>query len=325
MFSSLIPAFRELRAPLAAGFLWLFTFYLAVAQRIPRLTETRGVAHDVAVLVTALGPAETIAATTFVAYLVGILWEAVTAPLVRRFIYPDLTFSSNIMVDGHQIFRDPPPVPILRQAILERLVRRFETDKVAASALAARVDYLQEAFERRGREGEGKSSLGTSGAEVLDAIARRAHDPYAVLIRYLVDVYSYESACRRELPQIPPRLLGVESEVWNVWDRLRAESDFRIAIAGPLAALAVVLSVRSSHYWLFFLGVAILLAYLGRKKGWEAGAMLAEVVGAGRVKCAALVVIDKGPLRWVTDFTWGGHLKREDAVKIPHDIGDAKS
>ena len=71
LLSSLLPGVRALRAPLAAGFVWLLALWLALEPVIPTSTPTTGIGASIARIE---GLAEAIgwlAMVTFVAYLVG--------------------------------------------------------------------------------------------------------------------------------------------------------------------------------------------------------------------------------------------------------------
>lgn len=78
MLASVLPGLRELRAPLAAGYLWLAFAWLIFRDDVPARSEATGIVGDVFELAQFAGPAATLAAVTFVAYLVGALSAAFT-------------------------------------------------------------------------------------------------------------------------------------------------------------------------------------------------------------------------------------------------------
>jgi uncharacterized membrane protein YvlD (DUF360 family) len=74
MFTSLLPGLRELRAPLAAGYLWLAAGWLYFAPQLPASVEdAQGVLRDVYRVVAAGDPVAVVAGLTFIAYLLGML------------------------------------------------------------------------------------------------------------------------------------------------------------------------------------------------------------------------------------------------------------
>jgi hypothetical protein len=74
MLLNLLPGLRDLRAPLAAGYLWLAAAWLYYAPRLPASTnEAQGILKDVYRVVSVSNPAMVAAGLTFVAYILGIL------------------------------------------------------------------------------------------------------------------------------------------------------------------------------------------------------------------------------------------------------------
>lgn len=83
MLASLLPGLRNLRAPLAAGFLWLTVIWVCVAPQIPEnFAATKGLEHDLYRLGSAAGKASIAAALVFGAYILGVIATA----LSRRFL-----------------------------------------------------------------------------------------------------------------------------------------------------------------------------------------------------------------------------------------------
>ena len=81
MLASLLPGVRELRAPLAAGYLWLVALWVAFAPRLSEITSTEGVYRDIYNLGRAVGRPAIVIASGFVAYLIGTLSVGVTTNL----------------------------------------------------------------------------------------------------------------------------------------------------------------------------------------------------------------------------------------------------
>jgi hypothetical protein len=83
--ASLLPGLRDLRAPLAAGYLWLLTVWLALAEHVPDRDEaTTGLFSSVYRLddlVTAIGLG---VALSFVAYVLGMLSQGLLIPPIGR-------------------------------------------------------------------------------------------------------------------------------------------------------------------------------------------------------------------------------------------------
>ncbi|MFC3455111.1 hypothetical protein [Amycolatopsis speibonae] len=67
MLSSLLPGLRELRAPIASGYVWLLGLWLAFRPGLPPAAQASGVYKDVLDLGTWAGKAAIFAAVTFAA------------------------------------------------------------------------------------------------------------------------------------------------------------------------------------------------------------------------------------------------------------------
>jgi hypothetical protein len=76
MLAQLLPGLREVRTPLACGYLWLLAAYFALYNPIPEPGHARGAVAAVYDLSALAGRPATLAAVTFAAYLVGILLTA---------------------------------------------------------------------------------------------------------------------------------------------------------------------------------------------------------------------------------------------------------
>ena len=100
MFAQLLPGLRELRAPLAAGYLWLLALWIALEPVIP--DESRGVLESLERFEQRAGPLSLAAALTFAAYLLGSLSAAV--PL-RRFTQQALKEATWNFVAGPEVLK----------------------------------------------------------------------------------------------------------------------------------------------------------------------------------------------------------------------------
>jgi hypothetical protein len=78
MLSSLLPGLREIRAPLAAGYVWLVVAWLLLHDRIDQGSSATGAVSALTEFRDAIGLGGVAAATTFVAYLLGALWEPIS-------------------------------------------------------------------------------------------------------------------------------------------------------------------------------------------------------------------------------------------------------
>ena len=77
MLASILPGLREIRAPLAAGYLWFVTAWLLLEDSIESGKGASGAVDALSRLSETAGPVAVGAAVTFVAYLAGALWEPI--------------------------------------------------------------------------------------------------------------------------------------------------------------------------------------------------------------------------------------------------------
>jgi hypothetical protein len=117
MFASLLPGLREVRTPLAAGYLWLVGAGLYFHDKIPARAHATGLwaqLHELSVIV-GIGP--TLAAVSFVAYLIGSIL-AIDIVVPTRFIlslgpkarraWHNSFISLGIPIAFAQVSGDPP-------------------------------------------------------------------------------------------------------------------------------------------------------------------------------------------------------------------------
>ncbi len=89
ILASLLPGIRDLRAPLAAGYLWLASLWVLWGRKQSGLDHDSGLAGDVYRLAKSAGPLATAVALSFAAYVIGVLWWALYAWVIgRAFHYP---------------------------------------------------------------------------------------------------------------------------------------------------------------------------------------------------------------------------------------------
>jgi hypothetical protein len=73
VLASLLPGLRDLRAPVAAGYIWLGIIWLAWGRHQNDLASSRGLAGDIYDLAHAAGPVAIGVALSFTAYILGVL------------------------------------------------------------------------------------------------------------------------------------------------------------------------------------------------------------------------------------------------------------
>jgi hypothetical protein len=275
VLASLLPGVRQLRAPLACGYLWLLSAWLLLADQIPRPGNAGGgILGDVYEIATVGGRSVILGAITFAAYLIGVLSVHVASltPALRGIPRGGGTR------DGSARSAAKPSGAgrvALRDAVLGQLTQRVATDEDLKTQLEHTGTYCgvtRDIDDREVRRG------------LLD-------------VRY--DVNYYVEDLEQDLSNMPLRLLADDEkrDVHGEFDRWRAEAEFRAAVVLPLIALVVVLAVRSSLWWLLTVAIPVLLSLEARQSARAAADILAEYVRACPSQSAALDKVREGPLR----------------------------
>jgi hypothetical protein len=308
MLSSLLPGLRELRAPFAAGVLWMLAAWIhwepfiptaADAEKMPGLASSfyrlHGVLPDVA-----LG-----AAAGFIAYLIGSLSEALLSDRLRALFRVSLATENQIL----------NPLTRLTVDALRRLARRTRTEIEAQLAPTGKsvADFL--AVEREAslrREGEGmwrralsriqSTELVQMFFDKLGAERRRQQRQRRLIMRHAA-APPPEAMPERELAELAildldvvttARLLGKDQELYSAIDRHRAEVEFRLGVIPPLFALFVTASLRLPQVWnsalvvSFGVAAAVGLYWDALKQQREANGLLVDAAAHRRVEFPSL-------------------------------------
>jgi hypothetical protein len=177
MLGPILPGLREVRGPLAAGFLWMLLAWLLAHEDV---AKAQGEVKGLVELGEKLNPAAVAAVASFVAYLVGSLSEDVFGRLLRLAIPPQQFkrtpgIPPDSLIGIHGLIQDPTT------AILDRATKstREEFEELTGAVRTAEMGRLE-----------------------------------------------------------------------NTADRLRAESDLRVAILPPLVVLLAYLSINEHAWWL---------------------------------------------------------------------------
>jgi len=248
--ANVLPGIRDLRAPLAAGYIWLLGLWLALEPTIPSRSQAGGVLGSVYELGDELSTVGLGIAASFVAYVVGALSTSLFA-----------TPSSGLR-QTTRLSRLLRLEPFSAQALdaLAALGRSTRTDLASILSMSGvDVDQLLDEIRvttrtptddswwagrvRRAVRARGAGNRGTPS---------RARGPGSATARDF-EAEQEERIARavtRDLDTIATtRLLGRDQDLYSAVDRLRAEMEFRRAIAPPLAFAALVIAGREGGIW----------------------------------------------------------------------------
>jgi hypothetical protein len=121
-----------------------------------------------------------------------------------------------------------------------------------------------------------------------------------ILLQVLIRTEAHLVSLRDDLRRVPARLVGKEQEIYERWDRLRAESEFRLSIALPLLVLSIVLSARLSLVSLLLIIPTAYLFFEGIECRTAADIQLAETTRAERITSPPLARLKSGEPLWRT-------------------------
>ncbi|WP_163632324.1 hypothetical protein [Microbacterium sp. B35-04] len=268
MLTSLLPGLRDLRVPLAAGFLWLVVLWLCVYPAIPTQLEASGLIAQIYRLFGAFGSAALITVVTFVAYLVGILVVRPTSSVVQLAVKSIQRVSgrrtrsmrdraygetAELLERGRRI--GPPPLSPSSQVEAEQLAT-----VVATEMFEARVAFPPVA---------GETSESQYFREQLAELMEKPRDSdrfASPMPQDVVAVASLEVQNRmlRDIPLVATRLLADNRDLFDRYDRADSEADFRFAIALPVLVVSALVPWRMDlEWWGFFACVAVGLGVCG--------------------------------------------------------------
>jgi hypothetical protein len=286
VLTSLLPGFRDLRAPLSAGFLWLLVIWLAIEPGLPDEDDATGLVASLLVLKDAASPLGLAAAATFAAYVLGSVAEAVAGPLAWLATLPITPW----LTDEYK-----PP-------------RRLGSRSYSAAADDLTEKARSGLWDLCGR-------VSSEAARTLRRSDVRGLTNDVAGIDFNPEGDSVFNEAQKELAQMRTRLLADEPELFSMVDRLYAEAEFRIAIAPPLVGLAIVIVFRGP-WWL---GVPIvitagLLRIQGAQRYRASNEALVEAARIGKVTPPVVdrlrAALDEETLREQAEW-WRAYSERQ--------------
>jgi hypothetical protein len=270
MLTNLLPGIRDIRTPLATGYLWLLTLWLWIPSHFKHVPPTTGVPGDITRLAQYSTRVGVGIAISFAAYLIGILSKALGPPLVRLgTLNAYLPVLINARVWGGGLYK---PMPNIRS-------RDFLAVKVPSGSYSRKVFNL----EASKKTSIVTARLSRTGIISLEGSSRQAADVGIIDKNAQSDYYSY---LVEEVPRLGNALVGREPELYSVYDRLISEYEFRIGIGAPLIALIVTLTARWSLLWLLALLPVLVLLATGSRQRMAGGDLLADAVRLKRIDVA---------------------------------------
>lgn len=248
MITSMLPGFRDLRTPLAAGYVWLASLWFIVADALLTKQQATGVMKNVATAADSLGKPAWAAALSFVAYLIGSMFQVTNISLgsFDRSSY----FRGQMNRRRVGLLRGIRPLGSGILAVFLRLFDAFgfldtfqiRRDLFAATAVWCR-QRLADLDERHllVREAVAKALADSEISPMERNLAVRrdlanAND----WLTPAADVLALQILTESE--QVAARLNVENKNLFDDYDRIRSEAELRFTISLPILVLGAVLA-----------------------------------------------------------------------------------
>ena len=284
--TQLLPGLRDVRAPLVAGYLWLFTGWLLLAGHLPAKTDADVYANAFAVG-DAVGQIGWVTVASVAAYLLGSLLQSIPSWI---------SYNSVLLVrllrhgSRHPVLRELPRVnaiellnaPFFAPTDFRSLDGDRRTRRVLEELALSRLGGARRKLDAAVKDATKKVRLGVEGAgpcseqdlasatAAIEAVGNLDHGwvakywGAAVLDHARVEPTDLPlpglSAARDVIGErvaIQTRLMETAQHAGSEVERLYAESEFRFTVALPLAALATTLAALSGDVWWLLLLIAV--------------------------------------------------------------------
>lgn len=231
LLASALPGFRDLRAPLTAGYLWLLLLWIVLRPDLTSrpINEIAGSVWDLA---RAAGPLWISLAVGVAAYLIGSVSQVFSPSIFRlaHFIYRSRWAMSSMagLGNGQRTLRDDAVFRYRNRALRKLGISLdIEDGSVLAGRQAVEYRQLEEQLESAGRK------------------------------------------IQSELELPATLLIGKEPELFTEADRLKAESQLRLAVCLPLTFIIMYVSAHISSALLILLIPVIIIWFQGHRRELE--------------------------------------------------------
>jgi hypothetical protein len=268
MLANLLPGIRQVRTPLATGYVWLLTFWLWIPEQLKN-TAPSDVPADIMRVVLYAGRIAEGIAISFAAYLIGALSEPLSVPFTQ--------LGALVAAIGTSL-----TWPVIRFRAHTTSYRINDILHLLRFRYRLRI---QEDDKRFSVENISVSIGQFSSVGINDLMKFSSQSVEKGLIRPDAK-RSYMEYLARQLPGQSNALLGKETELFSAYDRLISEYEFRVGITVPLSAFIITLAVRWSALWLLMLPPLLILLGTGASRRMRAGDLLVVALRRGGLEIA---------------------------------------
>ncbi len=316
MITSLLPGLRDLRTPLAVGYVWLVLIWIWFGSLLPTRNDGRGADAALFELARLAGRPGLTAAITFVAYLLGATTQlnpgrGLGSKLARGGPSSTEKYASWLAGAVKSLARElsertlrllriklprtlvtpqqaPPWHYLSHEATRLLTLSRYESLKrrVQMRVHKARQDLNEDEFKPAFRTAMARSTRLRFRASQATAKAERRPGYPEGLIDALV-ITALEEILR-DLPEEVTRLQLQNQALFDRHDRFVSESELRLSLMPPVAALTVTLSLSWSLIFLVGAVAVLVLHQQAVVSARHAFDVVAEAISAGALTPSGL-------------------------------------
>lgn len=210
---------RDVKSALSAGMLLLLAAWLAFGHHLANVEADDTLTGNVAKLVTYLGPVPTIAAVTFLAYVLGVLLE-LDATVLRFLRWLPIAGEQFQESEGKRLRQHVEEVSA--RASLVRDPRELRKD-IAPSGRELPPTWKSGAEEWMEADHDGKKAFARESAALVSDVMRQIY----------LDIDGLAHQLRKK-----------DEKAYNQFDKARGESEFRAGLVIPVLVVALVCAVR---------------------------------------------------------------------------------
>lgn len=266
MLLNLLPALRDFRTPLAAGYLWLCSIWLVFRRSVPPESEATGVVAATYDLIDWLGPAPTLAVISFVAYIIGtVATLQFVFPAIQAARPPSFNYSAGGGMND---------APVNRKTAVRFGVTRRTSKRIQNKIRSQIQQYVDTQSKDRPHWDKYLVNLSTRTmpSEVVDKF-----------------VEELTQRMKFEFDDLERRLrFHDRPELYQDYDRMKSEAEFRLGVSIPMAVLIIVVAAYHSAWFFFLLAIPAFLALQGSIRRRDARSDLYEAMSQGVIGSSLL-------------------------------------
>jgi hypothetical protein len=288
MLTNLLPGLRDLRAPLASGYLWLVGLWLVLVDAVPPRNMATGVVAHVYALTTAVGHGAVLAAISFMAYLIGAVLSVESDGFVVRFFGVARVLFSGEFTKRWQ--RRNIILAHLDRLVAERLSRKVANDIFARISRARESGVISEIPDEFTRDRIAKDAIEAWNRYQIqirneDLFSPKGGDESDYWVNEVWQSLALDiiGSLADEIRQLVTELRVTSPPLFDQYDRERAEAEFRMSVAFPLTFVAAALAWKWTPLWLLLLVGVVLIMRSGLSRARQATDVVAQAALAGYV------------------------------------------